>query len=79
MKDSDFTKLLNRCSRAAEKHYQLMDQVNAECKRRYGCSYSDVDADLLIDQLDIHGGAEEITAESFDKQMQFCGKKRIDR
>lgn len=79
MKDSDFTKLLTRCSKAAAKHYYLMDQVNTECQKRYGCSYSDVDADQLIDQLDIHGSEEDVTAQYFDEQMQSCGKSRIDQ
>lgn len=76
MRDSEFTKLLTRCSKAAAKHYELMDLVNAECQRRYGCSYSDIDADQLIDVLDIHGG-ENITAQYFDEQMTLSGAYRI--
>ncbi len=58
----------------------LMDQVNTECQKRYGCSYSDVDADQAgLDQLDIHGGEADVTAQYFDEQMQSCGKSRIDQ
>lgn len=77
MKDSDFTKLLTRCAQAARKHHALNLEVDQECKRRYGCSYSDIDADSLIDDLDMLG-AEKLTASEFDQHMKNHGAKRID-
>lgn len=78
MKDSEFSKLLTRCAKSAAAHFQLQDQVNTECQRRYGCSYSDRDADELIDVLDIQG-ADKLTASEFDKVMEFAGARRIDK
>lgn len=77
MKDADFTKLLTSCAKAAEKHRQLMASVAEECEQRYGCSYSDVDADTLIDILDLHG-ADKLTATEFDQVMKSHGAQRID-
>lgn len=75
MKDSEFTKLLTRCAKSAAKHFELMRQVNEECKSRYGCSYSDIDADSLIDTLDI-AGCDTLTSDEFDAAMKFHGAKR---
>lgn len=77
MKDTDFTKLLTSCVKAAEKHFRLVTEVNDECRRRYGCSYSDLDVDQLIDALDILG-ADKLTATEFDKAMKTCGAQRVD-
>ncbi len=77
MKDTDFTKLLTSCVKAAEKHFRLVTEVNDECRRRYGCSYSDLDVDELIDALDILG-ADKLTATEFDKAMKTSGAQRID-
>lgn len=77
MKDPEFTRLLTSCAKAAEKHRHLMQLVADECDRRYGCSYSDVDADPLIDVLDLHG-ADKLTATEFDNVMKTHGAQRID-
>lgn len=77
VKDTDFTKLLTSCAKAAEKHRQLMQQVSEECERRYGCNYSDIDADRLIDILGLHG-ADKLTATEFDESMKLHGASRID-
>jgi len=70
MTNSRFQKLLDQASKAAEKHKELSDKVNAECIRRFGVSYSDVDADGIIDVIDIYGGT--ITVEDFVSEMKEC-------
>lgn len=77
MKDPDFTRLLTKCAKAAQKHHELMQSVAEECEARYGCHYSDLDADSLIDVLDLHGG-EKFTAAEFGDIMKSYGAQRID-
>lgn len=77
MKDSDFTKLLTRCARSAAKHKKLMAQVSEECLKRYGTTYSDADADGIIDSLD-HIGGDSFTSKEFDQDMAASGYSRID-
>lgn len=77
MKDPEFTKLLKQCAKAASAHHALMGLVAEECQRRYGCHYSDLDADDLIEALDLLGD-ESITASQFGKIMKTYGAQRID-
>lgn len=74
MNNNKFTALLTKTARAAFKHRTLMEEVNEECVKRYGIRYSDIDADSIIDALDILG-AEKMTAKAFDEEMVFCGCK----
>ena len=67
MNNKKFSALLSQAANAAEKHRRLCDLVNDECMRRHGVIYSDVDADSIIDVLDVVGGT--ITASEFDKIM----------
>lgn len=57
MNDSEFQRLLNSAAKAAEKHFSLTNAVAAECERRYGVTWSDVDCDAIIDILDHHGAS----------------------
>lgn len=76
MNDSDFTKLLTRCANAASKHNMLLRLVDDECQKRYGCSYSDINADVLIDKLETIG-AEKLTASEFDEEMRLYSSIKI--
>jgi hypothetical protein len=76
MQDSQFTKLLTQTARAASRHHDLIAKVDNECQRRYGCSYSDVDADGIIDMLDYSGGSE-FSASEFDEEMNRAGVQRV--
>lgn len=70
MNNVDFTRLLQRTANASERHSNLCDEVNEECVQRYGITYSDADADSIIDVLDLGGG--HITATEFDEAMQLA-------
>lgn len=54
MNDKQFQKLLDKANKAAVEHKNLMEQVGAECVRRFGHHYSDLDVDSLIDSVN-HG------------------------
>lgn len=70
MDNKNFTKLLKRAAAAAVKHKNLCDEVNEECIKRHGVTYSEVDADGIIDVLDIDGG--EIDAVLFDAEIRLA-------
>lgn len=70
MTDSEFTKLLTQAAKAAFKHKMLTDKVNIECIERYGDTYSNVDADGIIDVLDVLG-ADSFTAKEFEAEMEM--------
>jgi hypothetical protein len=67
MTNAKFTRLLQRCADAAERHHRLGSEVAQECLRRYGATAGDLDVDEIIDVLDLFGG--EITAEEVDEAM----------
>lgn len=75
MTNREFQSLLDRCAKAAEKHIRLIKEVEQECEARYGVSYSDVDADGIIDVLNYQGG--KITVKQFHKEMELHGAERI--
>ena len=68
---SEFDRLLKRTARAAAKHFDLQQELNDEFIKRYGVTYSDVDADELIDILDLSGGT--INERYADKAMAMAG------
>lgn len=77
MTNNDFTKLLTKAVKYAKEHFNLLSEVDEECKRRYGCSYSDIDCDMLIDILDING-AEKLTADEFHEMMLEAGATELE-
>lgn len=77
LSNSKFTQLLTQTAKAAEKHKLLVMRVNDECIARYGISYSDVDADTIIDNLNYIGG-DSFTEKEFDDDMKLNGRERID-
>lgn len=77
MTNSEFSKLLTSTAKAALKHQILLSKVNSECRARYGTSYSDIDADCIIDILDLLGG-NSFTEDEFNKAMEDAGATRID-
>lgn len=64
--------LLRRAHRAAVRHSALNQQLTKAFQERYGCTYSDVDCDNLIDALD-YGAGSEPTVESCDAAMSESG------
>ncbi len=69
---SQFTRLLKRAAKAAKEQKLLNNQLTQAFEDRYGCTYSDVDADELIDCLDYgHGGS--FKASEVDEIMSRCG------
>ncbi|MBV7300231.1 hypothetical protein [Enterovibrio paralichthyis] len=75
--DSAFTRLLTQAAKAAYKHRSLCDRVNDECIARYGVGYSEVDADTVIDTIDLIGG-EYFSAEEFHEAMTLSDCERVD-
>lgn len=71
---SEFDKLLKRTARAAAKHFDLQQELNDEFIKRYGVTYSDVDADELIDILDMGGGT--ISEKFVDRVMKDAMARR---
>ncbi len=67
MTDKQFQKLLTKCADTAKLHNELCKEVGAECKRRYGKGYNEVDADSIIDVLDYYGGT--ITVAEVEEEM----------
>lgn len=64
-------RLLKRAARLAFEHSAVQSDLTRAFNARYGCTYSDVDCDEIIDILDYHGGA--ITVEQCDDAMERCG------
>lgn len=77
MTNSEFTKLLTQTAKAANKHFTLLAKVNDECIARYGVSYTEVDADGIIDTLDQNGGYA-FTEKQFHEAMLLSNCERLD-
>lgn len=75
--NSEFTKLLTQAAKAARKHRELCNRVNHECIARYGVSFSDVDADTIIDTID-YIGSDSFTEKQFHEAMELSNCERID-
>ncbi len=75
--NSAFTLLLTQAAKAANKHMRLKSDVSDECIARYGTSYSDVDADSIIDVLD-YIGSDSYTEKEFDEAMILSDCERLD-
>lgn len=74
--DAKFQNLLNRCAKIAEKHMLAMAALEPVFLERYGKHYSEVDADLIIEVLDLSGGS--ITVADCDEQMLNSGWPKLD-
>lgn len=75
MRQSDFTRLLHRAALIAEKHAKVQGLLTEAFNHRYGCTYSDVDADELIDYLD-YGAGGFYTARDVDAIMKAAKERR---
>lgn len=65
--------LLKRAHKAAVRFAALNAKITAAFEQRYGCTYSDVDCDHLIDSLDYgQGGAPSVA--DCDRDMVGCGR-----
>lgn len=67
-------RLLRRAATLAYQHSAVQHELTRAFNERYGCTYSDVDADQIIDVLDYHGG--DLTVEQCDQIMAECGAPR---
>lgn len=56
LSDAKFQALLNRASKAAREHDMAVRAAHDAFVERYGATYSDVDADQIIDILNYQGG-----------------------
>lgn len=50
----------------------MQAELTEAFEERYGCTYSDADADAIIDVLD-YGGGERITLADCDREMSVRG------
>lgn len=67
-----FGGLLRRATRLARAHAEAQAELTAAFMDRYGTTYSDIDADKLIDALDYGNGATLNTAQ-VDAIMEKAG------
>jgi hypothetical protein len=67
-----FAGLLRRATRMAAAAQDIQQELTAAFTERYGATYSDVDADQLIDVLDYGGGIAPTVAE-VDEIMAAAG------
>ena len=77
MTNGEFTRLLTKAAKAADKHKLLVSRVNDECIARYGVDYGSVDADTIIDTLNYIGG-DSFSEKQFHEAMLLSGCDRID-
>ena len=75
MTDKQFQRLLDLTAKSARCHFNRCLDMNTVFIQRYGQTYSEVDADGIIDVLNYHGG--HITVEECDQEMSDCGWPRI--
>lgn len=68
--------LLKRAHAAAVRHNALNAKLTSAFNERYGCTYSDVDADWIIDSLD-YGSGSEVTVEQCDQIMTDAGRPPV--
>lgn len=69
--------LLRKAAKAAERHSAVQAELSEAFSARYGCTYSDADADPIIDVLDYQGG--ELTVEQCDAIMADHGAPKLRR
>lgn len=67
------TALLRKAARIAAKSRKINAELTAAFNERYGCTYSDVDCDSLIDILDYGLGETGKTLRECDRAMALCG------
>lgn len=72
-----FAGLLKRAARLAAEKAAVQQELSEAFRARYGVTYSDVDADWIIDELD-YGGGETITVARSDEEMTICGYPPLD-
>lgn len=76
MKPSRLTNaLLRRAARSAARQMAIQQELTEAFRARYGTTYSDVDADAIIDVLDFGGG--DLTVAECDAIMAECGAPRL--
>jgi hypothetical protein len=73
MRNTQFTKLIQRCARAYNRYKTLLDAAEDEYIRRYGCAPGDHDDNYWIDSLHGAGGDadENLTAEKVDEEARL--------
>ncbi|MCJ8336550.1 MAG: hypothetical protein MJH10_20355 [Epibacterium sp.] len=70
-----FAGLLKRAVRIAVASHHIQSELTEAFEARYGCTYSDVDADQLIDMFDYGSSNREPSVAFVDKQMADNGAK----
>ncbi|NEN87982.1 MAG: hypothetical protein F6K48_03270 [Okeania sp. SIO3H1] len=69
MDDKEFQQLLDKTAEASQNLKQFLERAQAECERRYGVVYNDIDADLIVESLEYGSG---IKVSEFHKEMLFA-------
>jgi hypothetical protein len=72
-----FHGLIRRASTIAAANMAVQQELTAAFNHRYGTTYSDVDADQIIDVLDQGGGS--LSGSECDEIMAGAGCPRIDQ
>lgn len=65
--------LLKRAHQAAIRHNTFNARLTKAFEQRYGCTYSDVDCNSIIDSLD-YGNGPLVTVQFCDSAMAACGR-----
>lgn len=65
--------MIDRTAKANSKAHAIEKKLAAYCEEIYGCTWSDVDADSIIDAVaDGCGASVGMTAAEFDAEMRQC-------
>jgi hypothetical protein len=70
-----FQRLLNRAADAAARHRAALEALSDAFVKRYGVHYSDVDADFIIDAVDLEG--HRVTVEECDREMVLAMERSV--
>lgn len=68
-----FRGLLRRATRIAREFSEVQGELTEAFNERYGCTYSDIDADQLIDTLDYGTCLQPPTVAQVDIEMRNSG------
>jgi len=78
MTDKQFQRLIDRLVKINERHYRIETTFLEECKKRFGCSPSDISCDWIIDAVlggcgaGVHITVQEVTQE-METELKRCG------
>lgn len=79
MTDNQFTHLLQRTGKAANKYFDLLRTAEDEYKRRYGDHPSDADDDMWIDSITLTSGRCETNLTAVEVELYATTYANLER